>query len=438
MRVRKPRFGGSFLIAVMILGGFLVTTGNAGDSSNVRRMQQGTASLVTEVTIGAPDGAEEYLFTSIRNLLVASGSIVWVLDGPLMSGTTMLRQFDSEGSYLRHVGRQGAGPGEFEFPHGLAQLLDGRVLLRHGGETNRINVYLPSGSPDTTWTFHVPVPWYQGAAHSIQVDTSGIVWMSFLDRRGAETRTGRRPAYLRLRINGTIVDTVLTPELPPVDRESVTLTRRLPSGGTSTFGFAVPYQPVNIHSWSPLGFFATGQTGKYEIALHKPTRVQSEEHLLPRWQLGDPVVVVGRTIPPVAVSRAEREDQRSYLVSQIRARDESFSGSIPAIPRQKPAFKGVLFGEDGRIWVWVSMPSEQYDPQSDQTSSGQSIPAIGWREPDAFDVFESDGTFIGRIVLPYGIRLGQSTTWMKGNLIWCVVVDEDGAQVIRRYRVDWP
>jgi hypothetical protein len=132
----------------------------------------------------------------------------------------------------------------------------------------------------------------------------------------------------------------------------------------------------------------------------------------------------------VELSRAERDAQQSYLLAQVRAQDQTFSGSIPDIPGQKPPMRDVFFGQDGRIWVWVSMPSEQYDPEP--------IPVIGWRETIAFDVFESDGAFLGRVVMPYGIRPYQPTTVMKGDRIWCVVLDEDDVEVIRCYRVNWP
>ena len=97
-----------------------------GDTTVVRTLSGsvwGTeATLVPEVTIGQLDGAEEYLFGSIRSIAVADDGTIYVLD----YYGQHVRVFDSLGVYVETLGRRGEGPGEFTSAEAIAVLPDGR------------------------------------------------------------------------------------------------------------------------------------------------------------------------------------------------------------------------------------------------------------------------------------------------------------------------
>ena len=57
-----------------------------------------------------------------------------------------------------------------------------------------------------------------------------------------------------------------------------------------------------------------------------------------------------------------------------------------------------------------------------------------WSEPDAFDAFDLDGDFLGRVVLPDLFRM----LGMSGDRLWGVVRDDLGVESVRFYRVAWP
>lgn len=139
------------------------------------------------------------------------------------------------------MGGTGSGPGEFRAPTGIAQLRDGRVIVRDMLQ-NRVNVYTAEGEPDTTWVFTTSFSWAIRGRDALRVDTVGIVWMPFIPVNPA-TRERGPPEFVRLHANGSIIDTVPTPSLPDVPRTTVTITS--PGGGRTTLG--APYQSSAPH-----------------------------------------------------------------------------------------------------------------------------------------------------------------------------------------------
>jgi hypothetical protein len=93
-------------------------TDGAGTSANDPTL----ATLVIEATIGDSTGAglEQYQFSSIAAVLELPDGTIWVADGGESEGigtqTPLIRQFDSTGVFIRQVGREGDGPGEYRKP----------------------------------------------------------------------------------------------------------------------------------------------------------------------------------------------------------------------------------------------------------------------------------------------------------------------------------
>jgi hypothetical protein len=386
-------------------------------------------TLVKEMTIGEAMGDDDYLFESITNVLLARDGSVWILDVPQMTGAPTLRRYDASGKFVGAVGRQGKGPGEYTGPTGLAQLPDGRVILRDI-RGSRINVYSESGAPESTWVQRTNYTWPVRGGDGVRVDRSGIVWMPFDFPRAPNAPPGdRTAAFVRLRADGTIIDSVQTPADAGGPRQTVTITKKSSTGFTRiTLG--APFGWRGIWAWNPGGYFATARTDRYAIDMLAP-----KSHVPGAiWKQGDPVVSIRRNMPAVELSAAEWKDQDKYLHNQIDSYDGSVSGSVPEIPRTKPPLKGFSFGEDGRLWVSVAMPSERFEPPPREVPPGtKPRPVLKWREPNAYDVFEADGTYLGRVPLPLGVY----PTVMRGDEVWCVARDEDGVNTLVKYRITW-
>jgi len=99
----------------------------------------GTATLLEEASIGVDTGDDPYMLGRVRSV-AASSDRIYVVDGQVPA----LRVYDWSGRYLRDLGREGEGPGEFRYPTGVGVDGAGRVWL-HDQISTRIVVFAPSG-----------------------------------------------------------------------------------------------------------------------------------------------------------------------------------------------------------------------------------------------------------------------------------------------------
>ncbi|HSA95010.1 MAG TPA: 6-bladed beta-propeller, partial [Acidobacteriota bacterium] len=77
---------------------------------------QGALELREDLSIGAAEGAEEYMFIRLRGLEVDDEGAIYALD----QRKPRIDVFSSAGAHLRSIGRKGQGPGEFQTPFYIA------------------------------------------------------------------------------------------------------------------------------------------------------------------------------------------------------------------------------------------------------------------------------------------------------------------------------
>ena len=165
------------------------TIGSLGQASDTGYDGRSLASIIR----GGPP------FNRPTNLAVAPGGDLYVTDG---YGNARVHRFSAEGRLLQSWGEPGAGPGQFNLPHGIAVLADGRVLVADR-ENDRIQLFDPEGKYLDQWTqvqrptnialdregrIYVSELWWRAgdrppAGGAIAEDRPGRV--SVLDREGA-------------------------------------------------------------------------------------------------------------------------------------------------------------------------------------------------------------------------------------------------------------
>lgn len=100
---------------------------------------QGALELREELSIGAAEGAEEYMFIRLRSLAVDDEGSIYALD----QRKPRVDVFSSAGAHLRSIGRKGQGPGEFQIPFFIALSPAGELLV---GEMGRLSYFDRAGT----------------------------------------------------------------------------------------------------------------------------------------------------------------------------------------------------------------------------------------------------------------------------------------------------
>ena len=324
-----------------------VRTINAGAGTWVA---DGEWTLSPVVTIGADPADTVAQFGQIWDFTADESGRIYVLDRQAES----VLVFGQDGRFIRRVGRAGQGPGELQFPTGLAWDPQGRLWVANAGNA-RFEVYDSAG-------VHV-------SSHPRRAVGFGYPWGGAFLRSGglAEPSTVRRPGESGSRrvvlvqhdpaSPGTAIDTV---SLPPFERATWTVQRdrgRLVTG--------IPFTPELRWQIDP--------AGRLWVAANDQYRLHQVE-----WN-GDTTRVVGRSVQPLAVQQSEVDAQLALFertLPEFRTRVD-----LGLIPEHKPAFDVFFFDDAGYLWVAGTRLGDVYPGGFTNT----------------FDIFDLEGRLLGSV-----------------------------------------
>ena len=373
-----------------------------GDTTVVRTLSgsvwETEARLVPEVSIGELDGPEEYLFGQIGSLAVDSDRNVYVFDEQALH----VRVFDASGTHVTTLGREGEGPGEFGRAETIAVLPDGRLLVRDPGNM-RVQVFDPASGGTEEWDYNSGNTYRAGAP--LYTDVRGRTFLLTSDPSWDDI-------IILLGPDGTHLDTL--PE-PTMDHERVMVRAETENSSVSS---PVPFTPRFFWAVHSSGQFLTGLSSDYRVDLEGD----------------DGVLRIERAYDPVPVSDAERAYKRESLVRMVRFTVPDWTWDGPRIPDHKPVFNQLLTGRDGRIWVRLTTEGQRVENENHNPENPFSEP-VTWRESTRYDVFESDGTYLGVVVPPDEFSRYPDPVF-DGDLVWAVTVDDLGVQRVVRYRIE--
>ncbi|HEV8125213.1 MAG TPA: 6-bladed beta-propeller [Gemmatimonadales bacterium] len=346
------------------------------------------------LTIGGSGKGPDYDFGEVRAAVRMGSGQIAVADGK----SSVIRFYDSTGTFLRQVGRKGQGPGEFQ-EIGLLWSTPGDSLLVYDLVSRRLSTFDSAGN----------------FAHQVDLAKQG-----FLQPRGrlndgiilaigfvfnpetfAATGTATRPAQpvLLIPADSTPPDT-LGP-FPGIEMYAVNVEfggRTFPNPMTVQFG----------HTTSVAGRgnrIYVGDNARYEIAVYSLDRKL--------------IQLIRATAPEVPVTQPMREAQQARNLEQMAANAER----IPAPLRDQvegwiktaryaerlPPYQQIALDLDGNIWVQhFGMPDE----------------------PQRQTVFDSTGAVRARVVLPAKMQVLE----FGSNYILGSGEDADGLPFVRLYR----
>jgi hypothetical protein len=370
----------------------IVTDGSSGwDASEAWRLE-------LDLQVGEVDGP------------LAFGRINWVAPGPdggmlVLDGQSHhVHVFAADGSRLASFGGEGDGPGEFRRPAAVTLLEDGRLVVAQG---------------------------FPPVLHWLTADGAYEAATRLPGARDMDgTRTVGTFALWQLTSSGQAFAQVQVIDPGAEDGEMPVLLLALsddPGGDPDTIAewtWRAPVGDEPIRLFEPVPTWMPRADGTVLVAPGEPYEIREY----------DPAVglvrVVRRDVPPPPVT----ETLRALAVSDVRAGMES--GGAPdrwiedmlaraRSERDLPSVLQVWVSDpDGRAWVGV------HDPDLSESDQDAGLAAL----VNAWDVFERDGRYLGRIPVPHGFRLRVVTA----DMMYGMWEDELEVPFARRYRIVRP
>ena len=377
----------------------------------------GTATLVEELSIGVDTGDDPYMFGRVTSVW-ATADEIYVVDRAIPA----VRVYDREGVFLRDIGRRGQGPGEYQQPHRVAIDGDGTVFVSDVGGIAKVILYSPAGEYVDTWSWTLrSFP----ATQRLVMTSAGIPYLESIEFEGsipteAESRWGMQ----------AVGPEGKSGELREFPRPDAPIRFQLTylDGGMGT---RVPFAPRFATAMLPRGELVYGEGPGYVFTIAAAD---------------GSTTIVECLAEPVAILAAEREALERFTTSRIRSRDPSWTWNGPPVPEHQPAYETFYPAQDGRLLVSRGGPGERVespdcidDPSPDdflQAQRQDRTLSVCWRDPLIWDVFGSDGRYLGDLELPDLPVVADP--FMDNETVLLAIEDEAGTIMVKRYRLVLP
>ncbi len=342
------------------------------DSSTAWRVEE-------ETRIGMLEGSGPALFGRISALEVDGSGRIYVFE----SQAQELRVFDSSGSHVRTIGREGGGPGEFKQGIGLAWSPGANLWVVDPGNV-RISVFDTAGTYQTMHRIlggYIMMPW-KG-----RFDNAGRFYHYGLDL--AAEAGGR---FVMVRFDSLLhsLDTLRIPR-PPEEHYFELQTE----DGFMRAG--VPFSAEISWTLSPSGHLWFANTSDYRIYR--------------RSVAGDTVMEISREFEPLPVTAAEIDTAIISLDWFTRQGGKVDRSQFPGV---KPALSTLYVDDEDRLWA---------------------VPVVADTDMRRLlDVFDSLGRYLGRVRLPFRLA-AEPLPLFRGDFLYGVTSDEFEVPYVVRGRI---
>ena len=313
-----------------------------------------------------------------RAVAVDAAGRYFVVDG----GPLVIKVFDANGSFVRSIGREGAGPGEFR--SALPGVHADRLVIQDPN-LSRLTIFDTAGAYDTSLT--------SACCHyrQLPVTANGTVAVP-----GPNSRPEFNGMFVRYTSAGALIDTVYVPKAG--DERYWELAQ---DGGSMRM--TIPFTPSQRSAFMPNGDLVHACTSDYRIFI------------------GPSATDTARIISLASMPVERPREERAARLEAIIAPNEKNWGSkvrevfkLDDIPATATPFEQLMVDPAGAIWA--------------QVYTGDTLASD-------YDVFDSTGVYLGRVRAPWRPQ-GGSLSWGSPEIVVRLGENEDGYPEITRYRVE--
>lgn len=302
-----------------------------------------------------------------------------------------IKVYGPDGRFLRTIGREGEGPGEFERAF---VAVTGDHLYVHDPRSSRTSLFDTSGVYRRSW------PSFCCVSTAIDVDRAGYVEVPGSPPSGA-VRNDRNPWQRTVRWyrpDTTVADTALVPAGPEVRHWTVA------AAGGKVFSIPIPFQPEMVFAFLPDHRIIVGVGDRYQLAVTGKDGT-------------DTTALFSRSWAGTAIPRSEREAAVDRLVEEYAPYADATrlrnAFRVEDVPATAPAFDWIGVDAGGDLWLRTPDPGETTRTR--------------------FDVFDPRLRWLGQVPAPADLAHGEIK--LQGDRFLAIGADDHGGPVVRIYEI---
>ncbi len=328
------------IIVGLSLSYALYASGNGNNVIFNKEPIYGSFILETEekLLIKESDSNINYMFKKINDIVLDSEGNIFLLDG------NRILAYDHQGKFIKSIGRQGQGPGEFIFPVKL--FIDGYDNLYVNDQGKKLIVFDEEGTFKEIIRLKYFIPTFPSESSVFYVDKEGYIY-SF-SREYSES--GLKKSLVKSDSQGNIIKKIIESSEEDIEVKAS-------KGGGVIGGIQHVYSPDSFFCVVKNSFLCFGENLKYRLFL---------------------IDFLGE-IQTIFI-----QDEKPQPIS---SKEKSKMGKNVKLPHHRPFFNTILSDEKGRIYVIKT----------------KSI--LDRNNVVQIDIFSRDGQYLYKTELPYFPRI---------------------------------
>lgn len=340
--------GGIFLICALVFSADLAPHSQLYKAGEIRFEQ--------EYVLDDEAMPEELFFEGLSTVACDPEGNIYVVD----SEAKNIKKFDAEGKFLKTIGREGQGPGEFGGLYYSTFARDRLIVWDSGNR--RLCAFTPEGE----FVDSASIAYDKGSVRKMRGLPTGEV---LVEMEKTFRQEPDRPQTCRIDLYSPNLKHVRTVYKRELWRKKYIRTKEF---GTTTLYF--PYSPDVRWDVAPDGRIVIGFSANYELEVYDLS--------------GKKISTVTHAHEPVKVTEKDKKDYFDslafYRMGERLKETPAYITRYTEFPKHKPVYNDILVDSSGNIWVILN--------RAKLDEKGRM-----------FDVFDRMGKFISRVRIEGGI-----------------------------------
>ena len=327
-----------------------------------------------QLVIGGEEESEDYIFERLIDFTVDEKGNIYLLDFSACS----VFIFDSEGNYLRTVGRKGQGPGEFTYPIAISSINPDTFFVAQSNP-NRFSFFNFKGEYLRDFSLN-----FMGSFAKAKMFEEGSILFS-----KSEFQMGEKKPSMKLSLN--LIDFI------GENKKSLFQTER-EMNFLNTKKFSQKDTPIIFWCYDETGnIYVVDDMFDYRIKVLD--------------QQGKLVKVIQKKFKPLKKTKEEQE-QEIQKFDEAMKRTGVDAGFKYEPDKTKPIISQIFTDDLNRFWV--------------NTLEGASESGM------AFDIFDNNGKYLNKITTDF--KAGGNIL-IKKNFMYYIYQDEEELPAFFKYKI---